>query len=226
MANLLRRSYADWKRIRIQRIRYHRIERKSRIWRAAAFPSTVFVATLVFLDPIWFGNNWLSLLQAGAAIGTALIILVQARLLRIQNQVSALITLTNRWESTEMLRVRARWGASQGLPQTEPILEFLVEFAALSERGVLDEGLIWDSVLGWYAAYYFAINNRNGNIAKLRLKWKDPTLYRELRALFRDYASRECGQTIKERRAFLSRIQNSVGKFIEDEKARYQMQIS
>src|SRR5579864_412004 len=82
---------------------------------------------------------------------TAFVIWWQVSLLRTQNQVQSLLKLNELWDSRRMLQLRSDWAkASEEVDTSEPVLEFLEEFAALKRRGVLDEDLIWESVLGWY----------------------------------------------------------------------------
>jgi hypothetical protein len=48
-----------------------------------------------------------------------------------------------------MLQLRSNWAMHENdLVSAELVLEFLEEFAALKMQKVLDEKLIWDSVLG------------------------------------------------------------------------------
>ena len=82
------------------------------------------------------------------ALATALIILIQARQLRLQIQLSALIDLQREWESPRMRDLRTRWAKdSKQMDALEPILEFLEEFAGLRRRRVMSNKLIWDSTL-------------------------------------------------------------------------------
>src|ERR1700736_6391684 len=102
---------------------------------------------------------WLMALTAAATSATAFIILRQAGLLREQSQVEALIRLQEAWNSPAILRFRSNWVRDEtDLTSAEAVLEFLEEFAALKERGVLSGALVWEFVLGWYAAHYYAFS--------------------------------------------------------------------
>jgi hypothetical protein len=83
-------------------------------------------------------GTWSAIATAAGTIATGLIIFWQARLLRIQNQVSALLSLYSVWDSDRLLSARARWAANENdVESAEEILEFLEEFAGLGVRGVL-----------------------------------------------------------------------------------------
>ena len=201
-------------------------DQKRRIWRVSTVSLTIFLATFVFFDANWFASQWIPLVQTGATIGTALIILVQAKLLRVQNQVDALINLNERWDSCQMFSIRAAWAKTEGLRQTEAALEFLEEFAALKQRSVLDEELIWNSVLGWYAVHYFIYNEDNGNIDGIRKKWGDDSLYSALQALQRGYLKTEAERRQETTGCIRDRILSKKKDFVADERYRYELCVS
>lgn len=116
-----------------------------------------------------------------AAVATALIILRQARLIREQNQVSALIQLQQQWESPRLHSLRSTWAwAETDIEALEPILEFLEEFAGFKKRNLLTDELIWDTTIGWHAARYYLYNKTNGNIEKIRNGWRDDQIFQNL----------------------------------------------
>ena len=143
--------------------------------------------------PCWFERHWIELFTMGGTVATAIIILLQARLLRQQNQVNALILLQQEWESPRLHSLRSRWGSAENdLESLEPILEFLEEFAGFRKRKLLTDELVWDTTIGWHAARYYFYNRENGNIDKLRDDWKDRQIFQNLeRELWRGYLEKE-----------------------------------
>ncbi len=123
----------------------------------------------------------ISAVTALGTIATAYIILRQADLLRIQNQVTALIQLQQQWESPRLQALRSTWAwAENDIEALEPILEFLEEFAGFKKRNLLTDELIWDTTIGWHAARYYLYNEINGNIKKIRNGWKDDQIFQNL----------------------------------------------
>jgi hypothetical protein len=164
----------------------------------------------------------LSALTLTATAATALIILRQAELLRVQNQVQALVKLNELWNSRAMLKLRNNWTTNEtDLQAAESVLEFLEEFAALKQRGIFTDHLAWDSVLGWYAARYYAYNQWNGTIEKIRSEWSDPTLYKNLNQLFRDYIKVESQELRESEEILESNWRSQKKSFLEDEKKRH-----
>ncbi len=173
--------------------------------------------------------------MALAAIGTcatAGIILWQAWLLRIQNQLQALLKLNSTWESKRLLKLRADWARKERtgeskLEESEPLLEFLEEFAGLAERKVLDRRLVWDSTIGWYAARYYLYNKENGKIEQIRTQWgPDPTLYRNLEWLGAGYLEVERRERGINEEKLVQQIRNQREAFLKDEEFRYACQFS
>lgn len=141
-------------------------------------------------------------LTMAGTIATAIIILVQARLLRQQNQqaadiakeqderaseiasrqnqLHALIELEKEWNSERILKLRSAWAANEGdIERLEPVLEFLEDFARFRSDKLLTDEAVWDTTLGWHAALYYFYNRENANIEKLRVKWEDDTFFQE-----------------------------------------------
>jgi hypothetical protein len=165
----------------------------------------------------------LSIVAVLASIASALFIRIQARLLREQNQLQALIQLASTWNSEIMRLRRARWAederrihiAEEGrnLDALEPVLEFLEEFAGLLGTRVLDDRLVWDSTIGWHAARYYLYNQDNGNLARLRDKWQDATLYQNLSLLWQRYVEVEAKGGASASRSFSGRSAKPVKSF-------------
>jgi hypothetical protein len=152
-----------------------------------------------------------SVITSSATLATAFIILRQASLLREQNQLNALISLQREWESPRLRSHRSGWARSSNSPAAaimeydfktvadyarklaalEPVLEFLEEFAGFWKRGVLDDGLVWDSTIGWHASRYYLYSADDGSIASLRERWGDTTLYQNLEMLWDSYVNEE-----------------------------------
>jgi hypothetical protein len=187
------------------------------------------------LDPGAFrlaGRVWrqveahLEPVTAAATAATALIIWWQARLLRRQSQLSALIDLQQEWESRRMLFLRAKWAASEyNLEHAERVLEFLEDFAGFRRLKVLRNRHIWDSTLGWHAALYYFYNCENGNIARLREKWDDRTFFGNLESLWRGYIRQEFWRRWITRRNLEKKLVHAKGKFMKSEKAlRWEVQ--
>jgi hypothetical protein len=158
---------------------------------------------------------------------TAFVIWWQVSLLRTQNQVQSLLKLNELWDSRRMLQLRSDWAkASEEVDTSEPVLEFLEEFAGLKRRGVLDEDLIWESVLGWYAAHYYAYNRLNNNIDKIRNKWSDETLYRNLDELYLGYLNVESRSRSISTPSLEKQIEGRRDDFLKDEQYRYARYVS
>jgi hypothetical protein len=173
----------------------------------------------------WIENQLVELVGAGGAVATAVIIWWQARLLRQQNQLNALLSLQQEWESDRVRKRRSKWAESlndqpDALLALEPVLEFLEEFAGYWLRRVLDNELIWDSTIGWHAARYYFYSHADGSIDQLRAKWGgDQTLYQNLEKLWKSYVKVE----LKKRRglnkaALEKEIRDSKPAFLEAEK--------
>jgi hypothetical protein len=103
----------------------------------------------------------ISIVALVATIATAWYVRGQATLLRMQNELNALIQLNTFWDSEYIRTLRSRWAqdelrnhlgdSDRDLFSLEPLLEFLEEFAGLHKRKVLGDELIWDSTIGWHA---------------------------------------------------------------------------
>jgi hypothetical protein len=164
---------------------------------------------------------WVALSAAGSLL-TAAIIYWQARLLRVQNQVQALLQFNLAWDSREMHALRAGWAANPSdLAAVEPVLEFLEEFAGLGVRGVFKRELIWDSTVGWHAARYYFYNLENQVLSRLRAKWLDETLFQNLERLWRHYQAVESRKRFEGNKSLEEQMRQTKDKFLADEKERY-----
>jgi type II secretory pathway pseudopilin PulG len=112
-----------------------------------------------------------------------------------QNQLHALIELQREWNSDRMIGLRVVWAEDESdVGRLEPILEFLEDFARFRRDKMLTDEAIWDTNVGWHAALYYFYNRENGNIGKLRIKWKDHTFFRNLEQLWTAYLQEEIKQ--------------------------------
>ncbi|HVC44541.1 MAG TPA: hypothetical protein VND20_06950 [Candidatus Binataceae bacterium] len=174
-------------------------------------------------------SHLISIMTTTGTFATAAIIWWQARLLRTQNQVQALLQLNSVWESDRMVRLRARWAENEvsgksDLEIIEEVLEFLEEFAGLGlgVSKVLKAELIWDSTVGWHAARYYFYNQVNGNIERLRGKWLDETFYSNLELLWPSYLKIEARRRKgTDERSLEEQIRQTREKFLKDEIARH-----
>jgi hypothetical protein len=175
----------------------------------------------------------LSIVAVVASIASALFIWIQARLLQAQNQLQALIQLGSTWNSETMRLQRSRWAEdelrtrladdSRNLDVLEPVLEFLEEFAGLLRSRVLDDKLVWDSTIGWHAARYYLYNQGNGNLARLRDKWQDATLYQNLSLLWQRYVEVEARERGIKEPELIMQIRETREKFLAAECNAYRL---
>ena len=166
---------------------------------------------------------WLwALLSTVGTLATAVIIYWQAGLLRVQNQVYAIMQLNLAWDSREMCSLRSAWADNaDDAEAVEPILEFLEEFGALLKRDIFNEELVWDSTLGWYAVRYYFYSQENKTVGHLRAKWRDPKLYEHIEGLWQNYRKREDAERRGDEETFEQKLQETRDSFVADEKARY-----
>jgi hypothetical protein len=177
----------------------------------------------------WLEQHWIDLLTTAGTIATALIIWRQAYLLNQQNQVNALIELQRDWESHRMHSLRSSWAwaPTERTEELEPILEFLEEFAGFRKRKVLNDELIWDTMIGWHAARYYFYNLENGNIDKFRKDWVDGQIFQNLeQTLWPAYVRNESkqnkkfhGAAAKSEDQVKEELRNTMSLFLEREKA-------
>ncbi len=121
-----------------------------------------------------------------------------------------------------MCALRAGWAANQtDLEATEPVFEFLEEFAGLGARGIFKKDLIWDSTVGWHAARYYFYSGENGVLPRIRAKWLDETLYQNLERLWRHYQGVEKRERREGGKSLEEQLRLTRDKFLADEKARY-----
>jgi hypothetical protein len=165
---------------------------------AAAIAFETFKAVHNGLSDWILKGNWVEWPTMVAAAATALIIYVQAELLRDQNeqgrlqeQARLLMDLESTWRSKHFLTLRSTWAkkqrqAEEDLEGLELVVEFLEEFAVLRNLNLLDDDLIWDSTIGWHAVRYYFYSL--SDIEKLRARWGgDTTLFDKLKNLWTGY---------------------------------------
>ena len=169
----------------------------------------------------------LSMAAFAVSVLTALFIWWQARELRKQNQLQAVIQLTALWDSVRMRSMRSQWAEDElkirlteddrDLICLEPLMEFLEEFASLRKQKVLNDELVWDSTIGWHATRYYIYNLENGNVGRLRSKWLDATLYENLETLWDGYLEVESRERGIDEGQLRKQILETKGDFLEAE---------
>jgi hypothetical protein len=158
---------------------------------------------------------------------TALFIWKQVGLMRLQNQSGSLISENSIWNSPRMCSLRLSWAidelrdrlgpSDKNLNALEPVLEFLEEFAVFHKRSLFDDELVWDSTIGWHATRYYIYNWENGNVARLRDKWLDASLYESLGILWSRYLTVEARQRGLKEDTLLAHIRDTKQRFLEAE---------
>ena len=174
------------------------------------------------------------LVTYGVGFLAAIIVFFQIVSLQEQLQVQTLVEYSRQWSSSEMVDKRKSamnvlkfddvTGIEVELEKLEQVLELLEDFSGLADDGVLDEDLVWESSLGWYASRYFFYSNRNKSIEAVRKKWgltdePDMTYYKKLETLYKRYLNNEAAN----RKIDIVRIECGYvadkGKFIHGENA-------
>lgn len=171
----------------------------------------------------------LAIIAIAVSAATAVFVWMQVRLLRLQNQSGSLISLSSIWNSTRMCSLRLSWAndelrnrlanSDRNLDGLEPIMEFLEEFAVIHKRRLFDDELVWDSTIGWHATRYYIYNWENGNIARLREKWLDASLYESLGILWNRYLAVEARQRGVTENSLLAQIRDTKQRFLEAERS-------
>jgi hypothetical protein len=173
-------------------------------------------------------STFLSIIAIAISAATALFVWMQVRLLRLQNQSSSMINENLIWNSSHMCSLRLNWAdnelknrlvsSDRDLDALEPILEFLEEFAVFHKRRLFDDEMVWDSTIGWHATRYYIYNCDNSNIAKLRDKWQDASLYESLGVLWDRYLRVEARHRGITEETLLAHIRETKEKFLEAER--------
>jgi hypothetical protein len=150
---------------------------------------------------------------------TAGVVWWQGGLIKAQIQFQSFIELDKEWNSPEMLETREKafnkTTKQYDLFKLEGILEFLEKFASFRKAGVLDMNLIYNSNIGWYAIRYYFFNVTN--IGILREKWKDDSLYEDMKDLYLEYLALEVGRSTEKRQAFEKELEATRDQFIRNE---------
>jgi hypothetical protein len=172
-------------------------------------------------------STLLSAIAIVVSAATAMFVWMQVRLVKLQNQSGSLISENLIWNSTRMCSLRFSWAndelrnrlgsSDRNLDALEPILEFLEEFAVFHKRHLFDDELVWDSTIGWHATRYYIYNWENGNIASLREKWLDASLYESLGILWNRYLRVEARQRGITEGTLLAHVRDTKQKFLEAE---------
>ena len=143
----------------------------------------------------------------------------QGGLIKVQIQFQSFIELDKEWNSPEMLEAREKafnkTTRQYDLFKLEGILEFLEKFASFKKAGVLDMNLIYHSNIGWYTVRYYFFNVEN--IVTLREKWKDDSLYEDMKDLYVEYLALEVGHSTEKRQAFEKELEATRDEFIRNE---------
>jgi hypothetical protein len=97
------------------------------------------------------------------------------------------LDLVNSFNSEEMRRNRALFAKrllevpnSIDVAKNTPVLEFFEEVGYMTRRGVLDEGMVWNSFSWWFEPYYLAVRGSPDLIAEARSRTKAPSLFCEI----------------------------------------------
>ena len=176
------------------------------------------------------------LVTYGIGLLAAIVVYSQIVSLQKQLQVQTLVEYSKQWNSTEMVKKRKvamevlkvddvmKEVAEGDLDKLEQVLELLEDFSTLAEDGVLDEELVWESSLGWYASRYCYYSNLNRSIAAARKKWglgdvPDDTYYVKLEALYNRYLNNEVKRLNVEKKCIEDGYSSHKDKFIEAEHA-------
>jgi len=164
----------------------------------------------------------------------AVVVYFQIVKLKEQLQVQTLVEYSRQWNSSEMVAKRKAsmnvikfddvTGRDVDLEELEQVLELLEDFSGLADDRVLDEELVWQSSLGWYASRYFFYSNQNKSIEAIRKKWglfnePDMTYYNKLETLYKRYLhNEEDNRKIKKERIECGYLDDRA-KFIHGENA-------
>lgn len=128
----------------------------------------------------------LSVIALVVSAAAAVFAYYQARLLKKQIQLQAIVDLDREWRSKEMQLKRSLCWTEAGHPNqdnVEDVLEFLEKISSFEQRQVIPTRLVWDT-LGWYVVRYHRYCRNEIEI--LRDEWThthDLTLYQDLEKL-------------------------------------------
>jgi hypothetical protein len=101
------------------------------------------------------------------------------------------LDLVGNFDSSEMRKYRGQFAKtllesrnSIDVRNNTPVLEFFEELGYMTRRGVLDEGMVWNSFSWWFEPYYLAARANPDLIADGRSKTQSPSLFREIEWLY------------------------------------------
>jgi hypothetical protein len=181
-------------------------------WGAVAFSLILIVISLLYQIPLF--NNKLHFLNInkieyitwGVGLLTAIVIFYQLLLLKKQMAGQTFMDFTKQWNAPDMVLKRKKAmevlklddveNKMVNLDDLESVLELLEDFSTFKKHGVLDQELVWDSAIGWYAIRYFHYSYQNKSIDKIRTRWCEPprndkTYYQNLEEFYKAYLKNE-----------------------------------
>ncbi|MDQ2938183.1 MAG: DUF4760 domain-containing protein [Acidobacteriota bacterium] len=141
------------------------------------------------------------------------------KLNRLSNSARMVLDFVNIFNSAEMRKHRRRFASLLledssliDLKTDAPVLEFFEEVAYMTRRGVLDEGMVWNSFSWWVKRYYLAVKDR---IVDARSEVRSSSLFREVEWLY----TRMClvGNQQEGTSIYIPPSANDIRKFFEDE---------
>lgn len=125
---------------------------------------------------------WTAVATWGLAIGTVILLYWQTRQTQKLNSANAVIALRERFDSPRMRRARQQLSREwlnnhiQDLSSVE-VLTFFELVGAQTQRGILDEEMVWEAFGGWVTTYFWAMRNPQDRIVQLRETIRDPLVF-------------------------------------------------
>jgi len=167
-------------------------------------------------------NIWPMVSAIAASIGViiALIYYIKnLKLTRLSNSAKMVLDLVNNFNSIEMRKHRRSFASlllesrpAIDLRRDAPVLEFFEEIGYMTGRGVLDEGMVWNSFSWWVKRYYLAVKDR---IVEARSEVRSRSLYRETEWLYERMCS--VGNKQEGMNTYIPPSLDDVRRFLEDE---------
>jgi hypothetical protein len=141
---------------------------------------------------------------------------------RLSNSAKMVLDLVGNFDSSEMRSHRGRFAKallearnSIDLRKNAPVLEFFEELGYMTRRGVLDEGMVWNSFSWWFEPYYLAATAAPDLIADARSRTQMASLFRESEWLYgrmKAVSMREHGTT-----SYIPPSTDYIREILEDE---------
>lgn len=157
--------------------------------------------------PIFSATDWTGIASAVAALMSAvaaiiLLLVAKSTLFyqrravddaRLANMSSVVMSFSERWVSTDMLRKRKLFAqrllkegkkGDLDLTLSCPVLEFLEDLGYITKRGVVDQSMVWNSFSLSMSRYYLFLTRDRNRLEEARQKTGCKTIYREFQWLF------------------------------------------